>query len=1092
MFRPQTQSAPGYGRKALSTAPVVPGLEDVIASDDPLSARKLPLGAYSVRPSVDYYKTQLATAKVTSGAIPFPSKPMSLQQAWANAEDENRKVSAALRRASPLVPEIVLFKQIYGPKLPSLSDNIALAGDAITAAALAVVNKNSGIPLPTGAAPDYDPEDQPAGSGVPPATSTQPAGSGVPPATSTQPAGTGVPPATSTQPAGTGMPPATSTQPAGTGVPSGGVLPPGGAPQYDPEETPGGVNPVTNPPAGTVPPTTNPVSGVVIPVVTKPITVPIPGQIDTSDPAAAAAAIAATEASATVSGIAAPTLTERAQLDDNVYGYPTIPVTVPRTDMQVVASAMVRANRVLYDGANPSEAYKFVQAVGIVGTYTALHTTKSLRATALFQYVSSNAPMVLNLGEFVPPAVSDWLYVETAYVLLQRYDSTKTTSNTPDEVTAAMAYAKVQILGYYSNKVLMGLHALLWKGMPGDEAFLTQAINIAKQLPPRGNAQVAALQYMASYVESSAIAHAIITARDRSQFTSSMINFLGFFAQTATTIESGIKTLSSLLGAVFLTGDMVTRGRTAIYDFLRQPSGAASTLLQFVGSAYFAQNRLFTWACLIATNYGMMSGYRMAAYLIWRALFGMARQGHIVNANNMDDPEQLVEVRAILADMGREVAANPDLARFATDALSAFDAGLNEGLEPTQLIEDAPDVDQGRLSIVAPNTLLFIRRMEFLGNLAMSTAKTKDREDAKEALREILAYWNVPEGTIETILTEMSSLSTAFQFVKLDAAGFTVISSPTLLTYLETNAEAIHRLMIREIGSRPTVLGLMGNFARPFVAAKSNMAFWSRFASIIGILFGATASQVNTIPEDDKGEILTKPSTPAQAAAPPPAPARVEGGATMTPVATPQFTDAPSTVTLEAAMSQLADRTLSVQQVTRSGLPDSYSWYLIKARRRTLRALFFAVFTGLGATPADATQVLNFMTPTFVDVSLNTQEYSGLRIQGRHGSYPRLDAFFLKYFDTFSKYFAGLSSAIRVSYASTIATRIFGSRGKSYFQKLFALSAPELAQVAKNSREVLDIVTGDTTFSDSTPQGPPPTTEQARGYGTGPYDYSYP
>jgi hypothetical protein len=212
----------------------------------------------------------------------------------------------------------------------------------------------------------------------------------------------------------------------------------------------------------------------------------------------------------------------------------------------------------------------------------------------------------------------------------------------------------------------------------------------------------------------------------------------------------------------------------------------------------------------------------------------------------------------------------------------------------------------------------------------------------------------------------------------------------------------------------------------------------------------------------------------------------------MTPVATPQFTDAPATMTLEAAMSQLADRTLSVQQVTRSGLPDSYSWYLMKARRRTLRALWFAVFTGLGATPADATQTLNFMDPTFVNVSLNTQEYSGLRIQGRHGSYPKLDEFFLKYFTPISKYFAGLSSAIRVSYASTLATRIFGLRGKSYFTKMLALSSTELAQVAKNSREVLDIVVGDTTYSDSVPQGPPPTTEQARGYGTGPYDYVYP
>jgi hypothetical protein len=247
----------------------------------------------------------------------------------------------------------------------------------------------------------------------------------------------------------------------------------------------------------------------------------------------------------------------------------------------------------------------------------------------------------------------------------------------------------------------------------------------------------------------------------------------------------------------------------------------------------------------------------------------------------------------------------------------------------------------------------------------------------------------------------------------------------------------------------------------------------------IALLISGTAAE----PDDATGPPAPEPG-PASATAP-----RADGGATMTPVATPQFTDPPATASLESAMSQLADRTLSVQQITRSMAPDRYQWWMIKARRRTLRNLFFAVFTGLGATPQDSTQVLNFMDPTFVDVSLNTQQYSGLRIQGRHGSYPRLDAFFLKYFNTFSKYFAGLSSAIRVSYASTIATRIFGSRGKSYFQKLFALSNAELAQVAKNSVAVLDIVTGDTTFSDEFPEGPAPTAAEARGYQTGPIDY---
>jgi len=1072
MFRPRTQSRPGYG-KPISSTVVVPTLEDPLGQETLSKVKGPPAGAYSVRSFVDFYKAeQSGDLKISSTVVPYP-RALSVTQEWARAEDERIRVAAALRRATPMVSELDLFKEIYRSRAPYLPDSISAAGDAISAAAMAAVGRTPGPISEPGVVPGTEP-------GVVPGT----------------------------QPG--------SQQSDFTGQPAG-VLPPGPAPDYDPEERPNydpesipGTLPVVRPPAtqpsGTVPvvrpPSTIQPAGTVpvitppsttqpagtIPVVTRPITVPIPGQIDTTDPVAAATAISTTEATATTSGLAAPTLAERAQLDDQVYGYRTIPVQVPRPDMQVVASVMVRANRVLFDGLNPSEAYKFVQAAGTVGTYTALHTLQSLRSTALFQYVISNAPTVLNLGAFIPPTVADWLYVETAYVLLQRYDSTKTTANTPDEVTAAMAYAKVQILGYYSNKVLMGLHALIWKGMPGDEAFLTQAIDIAKRFPSRGDAQLAAVQYIASYVESSAIAHAIITARDRSQFTSSMLNFLGFFSDVASSIESGLKSLSSILGTIFLTGDMVNRGRQAVYDFVTTPSGAASALLQFVGSAYFAQNRLFTWSCILATNYGMMSGYRMAAYLIWRVLFGMARQGHLVNPIDREDQLLTAAVRDILVDMQREVAANPQLAVVAENVVPALLNGLAEGLEPTQLIEDVGGRDQGALSIVSPSALLFVRRMEFLGNLVLANTKSSVRDEAKEAMREILAFWNVPEGTIETILTEMSSLSTPFQFLKLDTGGATVLSSPTLLTYLDTNAESINRLMVAELGNKETVLGLMGNFARPFSLAKSNIMYWPRFAAILGTLFGATASQVATIPADSIDDPLKKTDTPAQVT-PAPAPARVEGSATMTSVPTPQFTDAPATMSLESAMSQLADRTLSVQQVTRSGLPDSYSWWLIKARRRTLRALFFAAFTGLGATPADATQTLNFMDPTFVDVSLNEKEYSGLRIQGRHGSYPRLDAFFLKYFDVFSKYFAGLSSQIRVSYASTFATRIFGLRGKTYFTKMFALSQAELSQVAKNSVAVLDIVTGDTTFSDSTPQGPAPTTEEARGYGTGPYDY---
>jgi hypothetical protein len=209
----------------------------------------------------------------------------------------------------------------------------------------------------------------------------------------------------------------------------------------------------------------------------------------------------------------------------------------------------------------------------------------------------------------------------------------------------------------------------------------------------------------------------------------------------------------------------------------------------------------------------------------------------------------------------------------------------------------------------------------------------------------------------------------------------------------------------------------------------------------------------------------------------------------MTSVATPQFTDPPATVTFENAMSSLADQTNSIQQIVRSNAPDRYKWYLVKYRRKSLRALFFAALTGLGATPADVTQFLNFMDPTFVDASRNTQEFSGIRLSGRHGAYPRTDAFFLKYFDTFSKDFASRSSQIRTQYAATFFARIFGLRGKTYAQKLFALSGAELAQAAKLSAPPIDVVLMDYTHSDGVPQGPQPTAEEMRGYQTGPIDF---
>jgi hypothetical protein len=215
-----------------------------------------------------------------------------------------------------------------------------------------------------------------------------------------------------------------------------------------------------------------------------------------------------------------------------------------------------------------------------------------------------------------------------------------------------------------------------------------------------------------------------------------------------------------------------------------------------------------------------------------------------------------------------------------------------------------------------------------------------------------------------------------------------------------------------------------------------------------------------------------------------------EGGALAVSVPTPQFTDAPASITVEAALELLADNTNSVDQIKNSRAPDRFIWTLIKYRRKSLRALWYAVFVGLGIPEADATQALNFMDPTFVDASKNTNAYSGIRTSGAHGVYPRLDDFFVRNRNTISKDFASRSSAIRAKYAAVFFSRFFGLRGKYYAKDLFALSTAELSQAAQLSRITIDVVTMDSTWSDGQPPEQIPTAAEMRGYRTGPVDFT--
>jgi len=207
-------------------------------------------------------------------------------------------------------------------------------------------------------------------------------------------------------------------------------------------------------------------------------------------------------------------------------------------------------------------------------------------------------------------------------------------------------------------------------------------------------------------------------------------------------------------------------------------------------------------------------------------------------------------------------------------------------------------------------------------------------------------------------------------------------------------------------------------------------------------------------------------------------------------VPTPQYTDSPPSITLESALELLQDNTNSVEQITRSGAPDSYKWVLVKYRRKSLRALWYAVFVGLKIPESDATQALNFMDPTFVDASKNVNEYSGIRTNGAHGVYPRFDQFLIRNRNVINEHFTTRSPQIRVKYAAVFFSRFFGLRGKYYAKDLFGLSSTELSQAAQLSRIAIDVLQMDSTHSDGQPPDRMPTTADLRGYRTGPEDFS--
>ena len=778
-------------------------------------------------------------------------------------------------------------------------------------------------------------------------------------------------------------------------------------------------------------------------------TVPEAQPIDISNPAAAADTIAQTEATTASLGLLPPTLKERAQLDDQIYGYRVIPAPqAPKGPgyLQATTLMMTTANRVLYDSLNPSEAFKFSKKVGEVGTYTALHTTESLETTALYQYVTANAEMVLNLGPDIPKTMSDFLYVETAYVLLQRYKAGRTSANTPDEVTAAMAYAKAQVYGYASTKTAAAFRAMIWKGSRINEETIAKVIDVAKAFPTVSRPGMA-LQYMASLVDTKTVAHAVISARDRSYFTNSMVNFLTFFDQSAGSMETAIRQISSYLGFILLTKDMATRGLPSVYEFLTTFSGLPSAALQFIGGAYFRGNRIFEWACFLAQTYRNLGAYKVMAFFIWRALSGMARRGHLVNAGldpgELDAPGDVPVLRQLVLDMQADAAQVPEVAEVAARVGADLLAAIPRGLEPTQLVEvptvepvDAPGEELPRLDVVPVDAQRFLQRLDFLGKLVFADAEGSARDKAREAFVDVLKFLDIRQQVIDKIIGEMTR-SKSFQFTRL-LMGTTMPSSPILESYLETNRDQLKDVLLLKLKDRELIKSLAKKFAFPFRQMKTSPEQWVGFSALVAQIFGADAKDIEDIPaepSDESGDGQFSRDTFANEII----------------KFTPDW---------------------SLDHIGASDMPANYKFFAYARRRNDIMDAFSAIFQAMGATKADTDAALGSLVNN-----------GGFRSNGRHGSYPDFVAFLTKYSDDFAKFFARYPVDQRIQYGAIFCSRFFGLRGRTVLiSKIFGLTYTDYRKLAQQTVPI-DPVKMDFTWRDGDrPSGPEPTAVQLSAY----------
>jgi hypothetical protein len=501
-------------------------------------------------------------------------------------------------------------------------------------------------------------------------------------------------------------------------------------------------------------------------------------------------------------------------------------------------------------------------------------------------------------------------------------------------------------------------------------------------------------------------------------------------------------------------------------------------------------------ASLFAVFYGGWGWPEAAAALVQltAATFRAFRSRGRVVAADLRTQDLIGRVRAAELALERNVAAATDLP-VPKDTLiaimkEAFDRYLGNAIR---------SAIQSSVETVATNEAL----SNLLNGLGLRTyTMGANRADIVARFKSTLIALRVPSATVESVMRDMTGDGGVFSFYRSDDTV-----SDVLYNALDANQAAIkarlssylaYKSKLPNLNSRLTVAEeALRQFTQRFgentkpgrVFLRMNIEDRTRWSILFSVLFGLTPEQVakvwayeDEIPQQPPETIIGETgdgSRPGE-----------EGTAFAVSIPTPQYTDAPPSITLEAALELLQDNTNSVEQITRSGAPDSYKWVLVKYRRKSLRALWFAVFVGLGIPESDATQALNFLTPTFVDASKNVNEYSGIRTNGAHGVYPRLDQFFTRNRNVINKDFASRSPQIRVKYAAVFFSRFFGLRGKYYAKDLFALSTTELSQAAQLSRIAIDVLQMDATHSDGQPPAQMPTAADLRGYRTGPDDFT--